>query len=68
MGMIKNVTKRASESIYNLQLAHDKIVEAMFNKNDSEVLELLSTSIRDIEKAQQEMCRMIMQDLRVHDE
>ena len=61
MGMVKNVTKRASKAIYDLEAAMDIIRPGVRGEklNPDKILAALLT----IEDAQRMMCLIISQDL-----
>lgn len=65
MGMVKNVTKRASKAIYDLEAAMDIIRPGVRGEklNPDKILAALLT----IEDAQRMMCLIIGQDLKLEE-
>lgn len=65
MGMVKNVTKRASKAIYDLEAAMDIIRPGVSGEklNPNTILAALLT----IEDAQRMMCLIISQDLKLEE-
>lgn len=64
MSTIKNVSKRAAKAIYELEVASDKLEKLHHKLNDEELRDWLE-ALKYIESAQKEMCRILMQDLKV---
>lgn len=67
MGMINNVTKRASGAIHDLELAMDKLRDLDYIRDDKNV-SLWFETLDLIGSAQRNMCYMLIQDLKVKDE
>lgn len=64
MGSTINVTKRASNAIYKLEIANDVLRPGLSGKLESSAV---FTAISLIEDAQRLMCQMISQDLKLEE-
>lgn len=67
MGVIMNVTRRSAEAICEMEQASDKLDELkdLVNFRTEEELKLWMEIHSHINSAEQKMCKMIMQDIKL---